>query len=48
MTDANILTVHGFSRAQCARTIAKHPHKRTPAEQALIAALVALEQGRAA
>jgi hypothetical protein len=48
MTDADVLTAHGFSRGQCARAIAKHPHKRTPAEQALIAALVALEQGRAA
>ena len=40
MTDTDILAAHGFSRAQCARIVAKHPDKRTRAEQALVSALV--------
>jgi hypothetical protein len=48
MTDQDILTAHGFSRGQIARVIAKHPHKRTPAEQAAVAALVAYERGQTA
>lgn len=48
MTDQEILTAHGFSRGQIARVIAKHPHKRTPAEQAAVVALVAYEQGKTA
>jgi hypothetical protein len=48
MTDTDVLAAHGFSRGQCARAVSKHPHKRTPVEQALIAALVSLEQARGA
>ena len=48
MTDQDILTAHGFSRGQIARVMAKHPHKRTQAEQAAVAALVAYERGQTA
>ena len=41
MTDQDILAAHGFSRGQIMRVIAKHPHNRTPAEQAAVVALVA-------
>ena len=45
MTDpATDAATHGFSRGQIVRIIAKHPHNRTPDEQAAIAALVAAEK----
>lgn len=40
MTEDDVLTAHGFSRAQCVRAIAKPLKKRSDREQAMIAALV--------
>lgn len=45
-TDLNVITTHGFSRAQAARAIAKHPDKRTDREQRMIVDLVTLRRGR--
>lgn len=46
MNEEDILSEHGFTKAQTNRAIAKPVHKRTDAEQALIVALVTLHRGK--
>lgn len=46
MTEDDILTAHGFTKAKAYRAMVKHPDKRTDAEQALIVDLVTLRRGR--